>query len=118
MQRGEDKECVTCSDRSHMQIRADVEVSWDRIDAILALKREVVVIRAFGDKAEELGNESDLHWSPPANEINRYLMHTVVLGHVVHCLTPTPEATSQTFLGMAAVTDMLRAEALKTWVGL
>jgi hypothetical protein len=49
-----------------MQIRADVEASWVRIDAILALKREVVVIRAFGDKAEALGNESDLHWSPPS----------------------------------------------------
>jgi hypothetical protein len=42
-----------------MQIRVNVGVSWDRIDAILALRREVVLIRAFGDKAEALGSESD-----------------------------------------------------------
>jgi hypothetical protein len=39
---------------------AKVEAFWDRIDAILALGRAVVVIRAFEDKAEALGNESDL----------------------------------------------------------
>ena len=40
----------------------------------------------------------------------------VVLGHVVHCLTPTFKGASQGFLRMAAVTAPLGAEALNTWV--
>ena len=39
---------------------AKVEAFWDGIDAILALGRAVIIIRAFEDKAEALGNESDL----------------------------------------------------------
>jgi hypothetical protein len=96
--------------------RAKVEALWDGIDAILALGRAVVVIRAFEDKAEALGNESDLRCFSPAKEVKGYLTHTVVLGHVVHCLTPTFKGTSQGFLGMVAATAPLRAEALKTWV--
>ena len=37
-----------------------VEAFWDGIDAILAIRRAVIVIRAFEDKAEARGNESDL----------------------------------------------------------
>ena len=96
MKRREDNECVTCSGGSHMGMRANVEASWDKIYAILARRRAVVVVRAFEDKAEALGNESDSRCSSLAKEINCYLVHTViVLGHVVHCLTPTPETTSQ-----------------------
>ena len=38
-----------------------VEAFWDGIDAILALRRAIIVIRAFEDKAEARGNELDLH---------------------------------------------------------
>ena len=52
-----------------------------------------------------------------AKVIKRYLMHTVVSGHVVQyvALTPTSEVAGQTFLGMHAATAMLRAEALTTY---
>ena len=96
--------------------RAKVEAFWDGIDAILALGRAVVVIRAFEDKAEALRNEADLRCFSPAKEVKGHLTHAVVLGHVVHCLTPTFEGTSQGFLGMVAATATLRPEALKTWV--
>ena len=43
-------------------------------------------------------------------------MHAVVIGHVVHCLTPTFEGASQGCPRMDAATAPLRAEALKTWV--
>ena len=43
-------------------------------------------------------------------------MHAVVLGHVVHCLMPTFEGTSQGFFRMVVATALLGAEALKTWV--
>ena len=65
MKYGED-ECATCSGHSHMEIRANVEASWDRIDAVLTFKGETAVIRAVGDKAEVLGNESGLYCSPSA----------------------------------------------------
>ncbi len=95
---------------------AEVETFWDGIDAILTLGGAVVVIRAFEDKAEALGNESDLGSFSPAKEIKGYLTHAVVLGHVIHCLAPTFKGASQGFLGMAAGAATLRAEALKTWV--
>ena len=37
-----------------------VEAFWDGIDAILAIRRAVIVMRAFEDKAEARRNESDL----------------------------------------------------------
>ena len=43
-------------------------------------------------------------------------MHAVVLGHVIHCWTPTFEGASQGFLRIVAATAPLRAEGLKTWV--
>jgi hypothetical protein len=96
--------------------RAKVEAFWDGIDAILALRRAVVVIRAFEDKAEALGNEADLRCFSPAKQVKGYLTHAVVLRHVIHCLTPTFEGTSQGFLGMVTATATLRPEALKAWV--
>jgi hypothetical protein len=96
--------------------RAKVEAFWDGVDAILALGRAVVVIRAFEDKAEALGNEADLRSFSPAKEVKGYLAHAVVLRHVVHCLTPAFEGTSQRFLGMVAAAATLRPEALETWV--
>jgi hypothetical protein len=41
---------------------------------------------------------------------------SVILGHVIHCPTPTFESTGQGLLGMTVATPMLGAEALKTWV--
>jgi len=67
----------------------EVESLWDGIDAVLAIGGAVVVIGAFENKAEALGHESDLRCFSPAKEIKGYLTHTVVLGHVVHCLTPS-----------------------------
>ena len=81
---------------------------------ILALGRAEIVIHAFEDKAEARRNESDLF--SPAKEVKGYLMHAVILGHVVHCLMPTFEGASQEFLRMVAATAPLGAEALKTWV--
>ena len=40
--------------------RAEVEAFRNGINAILALRRAVVVIRAFEDEAEAFGNKSDL----------------------------------------------------------
>jgi hypothetical protein len=96
--------------------RAEVEAFRDGIDAILALGRAVVVIRAFEDEAEAFGNKSDLGCFSPAKEVKGYLTHAVILGHIVHCLTPTFEGTSQGLLGMVAATPTLGAKALKTWV--
>jgi hypothetical protein len=95
---------------------AKVKAFWDGIDAILALGRAVVVVRAFEDKAEALGNKSDLSRLSPTKEVEGYLAHAVILGHVVHCLTPAFEGTSKRLLGMAAATATLGPEALKTWV--
>jgi hypothetical protein len=69
--------------------RADIESIWDGIDAVLAIGRAVVIIGTFENKAEVLRYESDLHFFSLAKEIKGYLTHMVVLGHVVHCLTPT-----------------------------
>jgi len=95
---------------------AKVEAFRYGIDAILALGRAIVVIRTFEDKAEALGNESDLSGFSPAEKIKGNLTHAVILGHVVHCLTPPFKGASQRFLGMVATTTTLRAEALKAWV--
>jgi hypothetical protein len=96
--------------------RTKVEAFWDGINAILALGRAVVVICAFENKAETLGNEADRCSLSPTKEVKGYLTHAVVLRHVVHCLTPTFEGTGQRFLGMAAAATTLRPKALKTWI--
>ena len=46
---------------THIYTHGLPEWNRDGNDAILALGRAVIVIRAFEDKAEALGNESDLH---------------------------------------------------------
>ena len=84
MKCGED-ECATCSGRSHIEIRANIEASWHRIDAILTFRRETVVIRAFGDKAEALENESDLRCSPRAKETDCHLNDAY--DHIGTCCT-------------------------------
>ena len=56
---------------------------------------DVASHRAFEDEAEAFGNKSDLRCFSPAKEVKGYLTHAVILGHVVHCLTPTFEGTSQ-----------------------
>jgi hypothetical protein len=91
--------------------RAEVESFWDGIDKVLASGRAVVVVGAFENKAEALGHESDLRCFSPAKETKGYLSHTVVLGHVIHRLTPT-------FQGTTVVKDFppLREEAPKSWV--
>jgi hypothetical protein len=38
---------------------AEIESFWDGIDAVLAIRRAVVVIGAFENKTEALGHESD-----------------------------------------------------------
>ena len=55
----------------------------------MAIGREVVVISVFENKAEALGHESDLPCFSLVNEVTGNLTYTVVLGHVVHGLTPT-----------------------------
>jgi hypothetical protein len=96
--------------------RAKVEAFRHGIDAILALRGAVVVIRTFKDKAEALGDKSDLSSFSPTEKIKGNLTHAVILRHVVHCLTPAFKGTSQRFLGMTAAAPTLRAEALKTRV--
>jgi len=96
--------------------RAKVESFRHRVDAGLAFRRAVVVVCTFENKAETLGNESDLSGLSPAQEIKGNLTHAIILGHVVHRLTPAFEGTGQGFLGMIATTTTLRAEALKTGV--
>ena len=86
------------------------------IDAILALGRAVVIIRTFEDEAEALGNESDLSGFSPAEKIEGNLTHAIILGHIVHCLTPPFKGASQRLLGMVAPTATLRAETLKSWI--
>lgn len=83
---------------------------------IVAFRRAViVVIPACEDKADALGKNRTCVLPSQGNK--RYLMHTVVSGHVVQyvALTPTSEVAGQTFLGMHAATAMLRVEALTTY---
>jgi hypothetical protein len=68
-----------------------VKAFWDGIDAVLAFGGAVIVVRAFENEAETLGDESDLGSLSPAEEIEGYLSHAVVLGHVVHRLAPAFE---------------------------
>jgi len=96
--------------------RAKIEAFWYGIDAILTLGGAIVVVRTFEDKAETLGNKSDLSGLSPAEKIKGNLTHAVILRHVVHCLAPAFEGASQGFLGMIAAAATLGAEALKTGV--
>jgi hypothetical protein len=67
---------------------AKVESFWDGIDAVLAIRRVVIVIGTSENKAEALRNESDLCCFSSAKEIKGYLTHMVIWEHVVHCLMP------------------------------
>jgi hypothetical protein len=96
--------------------RAKVEAFRYGIDAILALGGAVVIIRTFKDKAEALGNKSNLSGLSPAEKIEGDLTHAVILGHIVHRLAPAFKGTSQRFLRMASAAATFRAKALKTGV--
>ena len=74
---------------------AKVEAFRHGIDAVLAFGRAVIVVRAFENEAETLGDESDLGSLSPAEEIEGYLSHTVVLGHVIHRLAPAFEGADE-----------------------
>jgi hypothetical protein len=50
----------------------------------------------------------------PAKEIKGYLAHAVILGHVIHHLTPAFKGTCEGLLRVAAATTMLQVEALET----
>jgi hypothetical protein len=95
---------------------AKVKAFRDGVDATLALGRTIIVIGTFEDEAEALGDESDLSRLSPTKEVKSYLTHAVILGHVVHCLTPAFEGTGEGFLRMTAAAATLRAEALETGV--
>jgi hypothetical protein len=96
--------------------RTQVEAFWHGVDTTLALGRAVVVVRTLEDKAETLGDESNLSRLSPAEKIKGYLTHAVILGHVVHCLTPAFEGTGEGLLRVVAAAAAFRAEALETRV--
>jgi len=75
----------------------------------------VVVICALEDEAEALGHEANLGGFTPAEQVERDLSQAVILGHVVHGLTPPLERGVKrpvwTYLGL-----LDRLEPFDTWV--
>ena len=84
-----------------------VETFWHGIDAVLAFGRAIIVVCAFENEAEALRNESDLGSLSPAEEIEGYLSHAVVLGHVVHRLAPAFQGAGQGLFRLIATTAAL-----------
>jgi hypothetical protein len=76
----------------------------------------IVVIYTFEDEAEAFGNKSDLNCLSPAKEIKGYLVHVVILGHVIYHLTPVFKGTCEGLLRVAAAAATLRAKVLETWI--
>jgi hypothetical protein len=75
-----------------------------------------VVIHTFEDEAEVFGDKSDLSCLSPAKEIKGYLVHAVILGHVIYCLMLVFKGTREGLLGVAVATATLRAEVLETQI--
>ena len=68
--------------------RAEVEPFRDRLGAVLALGRPVVVVGALEDEAQALGHEPDLRRLAPTEEVQRELPDAVVRRHLEHGLLP------------------------------
>ena len=97
---------------------AQIETFGHGLDAVLALGTPIVVVGALEDEAETFGHEPDLGGFAPAQQPKRDLSHAVVLGHVVHGLTPAIESGIERLLGgvFPAATALHRLEPLQAGI--
>lgn len=75
----------------------EVDAFGYRVDAVLALRTPVVIVRAFEDEAHALGHETDVASFSPTQQVKGDLSQTIVLAHVVHGIPPAVESGVEGF---------------------
>ena len=96
-----------------LDYRPQVQAFGNGLDSSLTLGGTVIVVCTLEDEAQALGHESDLRGFAPDEEVQSNLAQTIVLGHVVHCLSPAIHGHLQTLLVCVAVFPFRGLEPLQ-----